>query len=413
MPSVEKTLNEKTLKEESRFMEQQTSEARSGDVVARARNVAREFAAPAAVDVDKQARFPKEAIDAQKQERLLGAFIPKELGGLGCGMVALAGICEAFGSACGASGLITAMHHIQVACLVRHSGDSAYFRRYLQEAAEKQLLIASVTSEVGIGGDMRSSITAVERKDTSFVLNKDASTVSYGEYADDLLVTSRRAVDAPASDQVLTLVRKGDFKLERTGTWDTLGMRGTCSPSFKVESKGAVEQIMSLPFGDIASRTMVPFSHILWAAAWLGIASDAVARARLYVRGEARKKPGTVPPTAIRLAEVINLLQLMRNNVHDAASECEALMKKADGATDELLSIGFAIKINNLKIASSQLVAQIVQGCLLIVGIGGYKNDTKFSMGRHLRDSQSAALMIGNDRIYATNASLLLVHKDD
>jgi acyl-CoA dehydrogenase len=34
-------------------------------------------------------------------------------------------------------------------------------------------------------------------------------------------------------------------------------------------------------------------------------------------------------------------------------------------------------------------------------------------MGRHLRDAQSAALMIGNDRIYATNASLLLVHMDD
>ncbi len=392
---------------------QSEGHGRSDDVVARARQIAREVAAAAAADVDKQARFPTEAIEAQKKERLLGAFIPTELGGLGCGMIALAGICEAFGSACGASGLITAMHHIQVACIVRHHEGSTYFKRYLREVADKQLLIASVTSEVGIGGDMRSSITAVERNDTTFTLKKDASTISYGEHADDLLVTSKRAADAPPSDQVLTLVRKGDFKLEKTGTWDTLGMRGTCSPSFKLESRGAIEQIMSLPFGDIASRTMVPFSHILWAAAWLGVASDAVARARLFVRGEARKKPGVTPPSALRLAEAINMLQLMRNNVHDAASECEALMKKADGATDELLSIGFAIKINNLKIASSQLVSQIVHHCLMIVGIQGYKNDTKFSMGRHFRDAQSAALMIGNDRIYATNASLLLVHKDD
>ena len=89
-------------------MEQHTEGA--NDVVARARQIAREIAAPAAGDVDKNARFPKEAIDAQKTGRLLGAFIPKELGGLGCGMIALAGICEAFGSACGSSGLITAMH---------------------------------------------------------------------------------------------------------------------------------------------------------------------------------------------------------------------------------------------------------------------------------------------------------------
>lgn len=392
-------------------MEHQTKA--ESDIVARARKVAREVAAPAAPDVDRQARFPKEAFDAQRKERLLGAFVPTELGGLGCGMTTLAGICEAFGSACGATGLITAMHHIQVACIVRHGGNSDYFRRYLQELTEKQLLVASVTSEVGIGGDQRSSITAIERKDSTFELAKDATTISYGEHADDLLVTSRRAADAPPSDQVLTLVRKGDFSLTKTGNWDTLGMRGTCSPSYKMTSHGSVEQILPLPFGDIHSRTMTPFAHILWSACWLGIATDAVSRARAYVRGEARKKPGTVPPMAIRLAEVMGALQLMRNNVHDAASECEALMKKADGATDELLSIGFAIKINNLKISSSQLVAQIVNQCLFILGIQGYKNDHKYSMGRHLRDALSAALMVGNDRIYATNASLLLVHKDD
>jgi len=380
--------------------------------VEKARRVAREITAPNAPDVDKLGRFPKETFDAQRRERLLGAFVPTELGGLGCGMIALSQICEAFGGACGASGLVTAMHHIKVASIVRH-GETPYFKRYLEELCEKQLLIASVTSEVGVGGDMRSSVTAVERKDGRYTLVKDATTISYGAYADDYLVTSRRAPDAPPSDQVMTLVRKADVKLTKTGVWDTLGMRGTCSDPFKLEATGSVDQIFDLPFGDIASRTMVPVSHILWASAWLGLATDAVSRVRAYVRAEARKKPGTTPPAAIRVAEVMNMLQLMRNNVHDAAAECEALMKKADGATDELLSIGFAIKINNLKIATSQLVAQIVMQCLQIVGINGYKNDNKFTMGRHLRDALSASLMIGNDRIIATNAALLLVHKDD
>jgi len=85
----------------------------------------------------------------------------------------------------------------------------------------------------------------------------------------------------------------------------------------------------------------------------------------------------------------------------------------AQEGTDALSSIGFALKMNNLKISSSQLVVQIVQQALLICGILGYKNDTKFSVGRHLRDAHSAALMVGNDRIYATNASMLLVLKDD
>jgi acyl-CoA dehydrogenase len=385
----------------------------SSDLIERARKVAREVAAPAAASVDAEARFPKETFDAQRKERLLSAFIPKEFGGQGADIRTLVGICEAFGGACGSSGLITAMHHIQVACLVRHSASVPALRSYLSEVAEKQRLIGSVTSEVGIGGDMRSSITAVVRDGERFTLDKEATTISYGAAADDLLVTSRRDKDSPPSDQVITLVRGGDYTLEKTSNWDTLGMRGTCSNGYKLKSHGPVSQILPLSFGDISSRTMVPFSHILWAGAWLGIASDAVSRARAHVRGEARKKPGTVPPNALRLAETMNHLQLMRNNVHDSANECDALMRAADGATDELLSVGFAIKINNLKLASSQLVAQIVQDCLLIVGIAGYKNDAKTSMGRHVRDALSAQLMIGNDRIYARNASLLLVHKDD
>src|SRR5207302_5831108 len=104
------------------------------------------------------------------------------------------------------------------------------------------------------------------------------------EYADDLLVTARRNQDAPQSDQVLVLVRKADRTLEQTGTWDTMGMRGTCSPGFKLTSSGPEEQVLPGSFADASAQTMVSFSHILWSAVWLGIASDAVARASSYVR---------------------------------------------------------------------------------------------------------------------------------
>ncbi len=46
-----------------------------------------------------------------------------------------------------------------------------------------------------------------------------------------------------------------------------------------------------------------------------------------------------------------------------------------------------------------------------ITGILGYKNGTPFSLGRHLRDAQSAQLMISNDRILANTSNMLLIHK--
>jgi acyl-CoA dehydrogenase len=71
------------------------------------------------------------------------------------------------------------------------------------------------------------------------------------------------------------------------------------------------------------------------------------------------------------------------------------------------------LKMNNVKVSTSTTLADIVQRCMLICGIMGYKNDSKFSIGLYLRDALSAALMVNNDRIYATNASMLLVLKDD
>jgi acyl-CoA dehydrogenase len=242
-------------------------------------------------------------------------------------------------------------------------------------------------------------------------LNKDATTISYGEQADDLLVTARRDASAPRSDQVLVLLKKGDYTLERTTKWDTLGMRGTCSPGLKLQSKGPTSQVLPIGFSDVASLTMVPYSHILWASVWLGIAASAVHTARAYVRQQARANPGTVPPSALRLAEVACSLQSMRAAVSSITEEADEMMHTKND--DALLSIGFAFKLNNLKVAASQMVGQIVHQALQICGIMGYKNDSPFSLGQKLRDAHSAALMIGNDRIYATNASMLLVLKDD
>ena len=374
--------------------------------------IAADIAAPGAADVDANSRFPRETVRALQKAKLLSAPVPRELGGAGYGMRQLAALCSTLAQACGSSAMVLAMHYIQVACIVRHALQSAFFRRYLQDLVRDQYVLASMTSENGTFGETRTSICAVEREDGHFKLDKDATTGSYCEHADGILVTCRRAPDAPGSDQVLVLVRKGDYKLTQTTSWDTLGMRGTCSPGFKLESAGPEEQIIPGSFADSSAQTMVPYSHILWSSLWWGIAADAVARAAEFVRASARKSPGTVPPTATRLAEVSTQLQAMRHNWLALAGEFDELNARP-GGMQELLSIGWALKMNNLKINASESAPQIVHRALQITGILGYKNDSKFSLGRHYRDVLSASLMISNDRIASKSASMLLVFKDN
>jgi len=382
------------------------------ELLVAARGIAKEVAAVHAADVDARARFPQETIDALKRVGALSAPLPKACGGAGCTMRELGMLCAAISGACGSSGMVLAMHYIQVACMARHGLGSPYFRNYLQELVSKQYVLASMTSENGTFGDTRSSICAVVRENGRFRLDKDATTGSYCGHADGILVTCRRTPETANSDQVLVLVKKGDYELEQTTSWDTLGMRGTCSPGFKLKSHGAEEQIIPGSFADSSAQTMVPYSHILWASLWWGIAADAVSRAAEFVRMGARKNPGTVPPTATRLAEVSPQLQAMRHNWLALATEFDELTQRPEGM-QELLAIGWALKMNNLKINASETAPQLVHKALQITGILGYKNDSKFSLGRHYRDALSGALMISNDRIASKSASMLLVFKDN
>lgn len=385
-----------------------------GDLVARTTVIATDVAAKHADDVDRKARFPAETFATLREARLLSAAVPKAFGGAGAGMLDLGNQCAVLAQGCSSSGMVLAMHHIQVACIARHGADAPYFQDYLREnLAGKQELIASITSENGTFGDTRSSVCAVEVDGDKMKLDKDATTVSYGAHADAQLVTCRRAADAAASDQVLVLFPKGSYTLEQTTTWDTLGMRGTCSPGQKFSGHGSPAQILPGAFADSSAETMVPYSHILWSALWTGIATDALQRAASCVRGAARRKPGSVPPNAADLARAYVDLQTMRNNWQACAMEFDAMTAADDAAARETLgSMNWALRMNQLKMACSEAAPRLVHQALQIIGIPGYKNDSPISVGRHYRDVLSAALMISNGRIAGKSASMLLVVKE-
>ena len=370
----------------------------------RVHGIGRDIVAVHADAVDRDARFPTEAFEALRAEKLLTCYIPGEFGGLGLDVTQVAAICEALGRYCASTAMIFAMHQIQVACIVHHGQETPFFRDWMREMVGKQLLVASATTELGIGGDVRSSICAARVVDDHFILEKQAPVISYGEQADAILVTCRKSEDAAKNDQVLVLVRREDCLLRRLSEWNTLGFRGTCSPGFELKSIGNAEQIFPQPYGEIHSRTQHPVAHILWASLWTGLAADALNRAREVVKAEARKNPGVTPINATRLAEADIVLNTMRSTLQATLAEYQALLEAND--PDGFNGFAFSIRVNNLKLSASTLVIDIVMRAMLICGIQGYRNDSKLTLGRHLRDATGAALMVNNDRILGQNATM-------
>ena len=368
--------------------------------------------------VDREARFPAEAIHALRQAGAMGSLVPKELGGLGLTVSQVASQCQQLGQACASTAMIYAMHQIKVSCLVNHVLGQAWHREFVQRIARERLLLASITSEVGTGGDQRSSVCAVSVADGAFTLTKHATTVSYGAHADVFLVTTRAHEDAPASDQVMVTCLREDSTLEMTGGWDALGMRGTCSAGYVFHSRGVADQVEPVPFADISADTMVAVSHLLWSAVWTGIAANALTRARAFLRAQARRQPGGTPPGASRLVHATGLLEMMQARIRAMLTSFDACNAMGSGravvSAEEAgwpVGIAKATALNTLKFDVSTLCHEVVLEALLICGMMGYKNDTEFSVGRHLRDVLSAQLMISNDRIAAGAGALLLAQR--
>jgi len=358
------------------------------------------IAAAHATAVDRESRFPKEAMAAARAEHLLGVAVPREFGGEGLSVADVADICYALARACASTAMIYAMHQTKVACIVRHGRASPWHQLLLRRLCAEQLLLASSTTEGQAGGDLRNSAAAVDG-DTRISLERQATVISYGEAADGIVTTARRSADAASSDQVLVVFLKENYTLERLNGWDAFGMRGTCSAGFKLVASGLREQILPVSYETIHSHTMMPYAHLVWSSAWAGIAAAAVERARAFVRKAMHRAGGTMPPGAAHLTRAAASLRTLRSLIAGAAQRFEAAA--SDPAMLE--SIDFQTSMNMLKVGASELAVATVMSAMQTCGLSGYRNDSEFSIGRHLRDILSSPIMISNDRILANVAA--------
>ena len=375
-----------------------------GSFLQRTAAVAR--AAAAEVEkVDREARFPQEAIDAARQERLLGVQIPIEFGGDGASISDITGMCYTLGRACSSTAMIFAMHQTKVACLVRHGAASSWHQKLMSRLASEQLLLASSTTEGQNGGNIRFSTAAVERTDSEISLVRNATVISYGAQADGIITVARRDNEAAGSDQVLLAMTKDNYTLEPTLGWETLGMRGTCSAGFELKFKGSAEQIFPEAYETIHAQTMTPVAHLCWSSVWAGIAAAAVERAQLFIRKAARGSGGQMPPGAAHFTAAKMTLTKLRAIINSNL-DTYAAHERDDRA---LSSLDFQSQINLLKVEASELAVATVMHAVRACGLSGYRNDGDFSVGRLLRDVLSAPLMINNDRILANigTASLM------
>ena len=363
------------------------------------------IAAVHAEAVDSAARYPAEAMEALKAQKLMGILVPASLGGEELTMADAAEICFRLGQACASAGMIYAMHLVKLACIVNHGQSNAWQKNLMKRIISEQMLLGSSTTEGMNGGNVRSSAAAILRNGPQITLERDASVISYGAYADAIVTTARRAEDAENSDQVLAVFLKEDYTLEGTSNWDTLGMRGTCSTGYRLKAHGVPDQLLPIPYARIHTQTMTPSAHILWSSVWAGIATAAVSKAELFVRKAMRASAGQMPPGGMHLTKAKSKLRILRALLNEATARYQVAHRDEDKSA----SLDYQTAMALTKVEASEMALEIVMTCYRTCGLAGYRNDGDVSIGRHLRDILSSPIMINNDRILASMGNAVLM----
>ena len=338
---------------------------------------------PASAEVDKDSRFPSEAIEALRADEHLSALVPLRLGGGGQTLAQVADATANLARHCASTAMIYAMHHLQVACLDAH-GRSDYFECYLRDLSIRQLLLASATTELGTGGDIRSSICAIDRASGRYWLEKQAPVVSYGQYADAISrlpaaaptapPTNSHGVLHPAGASARAAQRLGCVRVRGRAAWFPAGRR-------RRRDRRAAD-----PFDTISAQTNLPIAHIC------GPMSGWVWRPRRQPGPDLRPERGPQeaghhsarrPPPRRTGRAYLQMAILVRA----AARKYDEICNDPDA----LSALTYTISMNALKVSASTMVVDIVSRALIICGMAGYIESSPFSMGRLLRDAYGAA----------------------
>jgi isovaleryl-CoA dehydrogenase len=198
-------------------------------VLADVRELAQALIAPGAAGVDRESRFPDEQLSALGQAGALGLLVPREHGGAGAGLVALARACEVVGGACASTGMVFLMHCVTTATVTGGGGESA--AQLLEGMASGEVLGTLAFSERGTGAHFYAPELRAERRDGSVRVSGRKAFVTSGGHADVMLVL----LQGEGEGLDCYVVRRDAPGVRFDGRWEGLGMRGNSSIAVEFE----------------------------------------------------------------------------------------------------------------------------------------------------------------------------------
>jgi alkylation response protein AidB-like acyl-CoA dehydrogenase len=341
--------------------------------------IVRDLVAPAAADTDREARFPRAAIDALANAGLLGLVSAKDVGGLGLGLAEAAQAVERVARDCPSTAMVLTMHYAGTVLIEK------YGPRAVREAiARGRHLTTLAWSETGSRSHFWAPVGSARRDGEEVVLDGHKSMVTSAGEADSYVWSSRPTEgDGPSS---LWLVDSHLPGLRRTALFDGLGLRGNASAPVRAEG-------VRIPFasllgedgkGDaLMNQDELPVFATLIASCSIGTMDGVLSRATTHVVGNRFAESGSSLSDLPTIRAYLARAQLRADQARTLRDDTLAAMSAARADT--------MLRVLEVKAAAAEAALAVTDTAMRICGGAAFRKDV--GIERLFRDARAASIM--------------------
>ncbi|HEY4531413.1 MAG TPA: acyl-CoA dehydrogenase family protein [Luteimonas sp.] len=334
---------------------------------------------PRATELDREARFPREAVTSLGDAGLLGLISAGEVGGMGLGLAEATAVVERIARDCPATAMVVTMHYAGTTLVEMHGPED--LRRAI---AAGHHLTTLAWSESGSRSHFWAPVgTATADGDAHVRLDASKSMVTSAGEADSYVWSSRPLAAEGAS--TIWLVETTGEGLSSPRPFDGLGLRANASAP--VMAKGVRVPLSHRLGADgegqaLMFRDELPTFACLIASVSIGLMEGALARAVAHVTGTGFAAGGRLadlPTLRAQLAQARNALDGARG------VRALALRSIADGGDDMFM------RVLQSKAVAAEAALSVTDTAMRVCGGAAFRKDV--GIERLFRDARAAAVM--------------------
>ena len=345
------------------------------------RELAQSVALPLAEEVDRDHRFPEEAVKAAADAGLMGVLIPREYGGAGLDALAFTLCIDELAQACASTSVIVDVHTSVGSEPILLFGTEEQKRRWLPRLASGELLGAFALTEPSAGSDAASLKTSARRSGDGYVLNGTKVFITSIGRAGLYIVFARTGPDDRAAGVSAFIVPADTPGLKVGQIFKKMGLNGSPTGELVLEDVvvPVANRLAAEGHGFAVAMRALDSGRIGISGQALGIAQAAVSESAALLAVRSREQGDD-----FLLADMATRLESARLLAYHAAWLC---------------SIGqpFTRQASMAKLHSTDTAMQVALDALQLAGEEGAVRGSPFE--RHVRDAKALQIYEGSNQV--------------